>query len=181
MAPTKDDNRKGSSSERPPTHPDLEWRAVVHGKRPGDQFVRIARHRSFRRIRPGFIVPRPGAGEPRTGVGRLWLSIKRVLVGTPLASAQEHEERTGKIKGLAIFASDNISSSAYATEEIMRVLLLAGAGALALTMPITLVIVVVLAIVVISYQQVIRAYPGGGGSYMVASHNLGPLPGLAAG
>ena len=71
----------------------------------------------------------------------------------------------------------NISSSAYATEEIMRVLVLAGAGALALTMPLTLAIVVVLAIVVISYQQTIRAYPKGGGSYIVASDNLGRVPG----
>src|SRR5439155_269160 len=82
--------------------------------------------------------------------------------------------------GLAVFASDNISSSAYATEEIMRVLVLAVAGALTLTIPITVAVVVVLAIVVISYQQTIRAYPNGGGSYIVANDNLGPLPGLTA-
>src|SRR5207244_12012230 len=82
---------------------------------------------------------------------------------------------------LGIFSSEYISSSAYATEEIMRVLLLAGVGALALTLPITLVICVVLAIVVLSYQQVIRAYPNGGGSYVVAKDNLGPLAGLGAG
>jgi amino acid transporter len=79
-----------------------------------------------------------------------------------------------------VFASDNISSSAYATEEIMRVLALAGAGALVLTMPITIVVVVVLAIVVTSYRQTISAYPKGGGSYIVASDNLGTLPGLTA-
>jgi amino acid transporter len=82
--------------------------------------------------------------------------------------------------GLAVFASDNISSSAYATEEIMRVLIIAGAGALVLTLPITGVIVVVLAIVVTSYRQTIAAYPSGGGSYIVASDNLGTLPGLTA-
>ncbi|MDP9266683.1 MAG: APC family permease, partial [Chloroflexota bacterium] len=71
-------------------------------------------------------------------------------------------------------------SSAYATEEIMRVLAFAGLGALSLTMPITIVIVVVLAIVVASYQQTIRAYPNGGGSYIVASDNLGPAAGLTA-
>src|SRR5262249_32617353 len=79
-----------------------------------------------------------------------------------------------------VFASDNISSSAYATEEIMRVLVLAGGGALALTMPITVAIVIVLAIVVTSYQQTIAAYPNGGGSYIVASDNLGPVAGLIA-
>src|SRR4029453_7691953 len=66
------------------------------------------------------------------------------------------------------------------TEEIMRVLTLAGAGALALTMPITIGIVLVLAILVLGYQQTIRAYPNGGGSYIVASDNLGPVPGLTA-
>lgn len=104
--------------------------------------------------------------------------LKRVLIGRPIASAREHAERVGVITGLALFASDNISSSAYATEEIMRVLILAGVGALSSTLPITFVIVAVLAIVVTSYQQVIRAYPTGGGSYIVANDNLGPLPGL---
>src|SRR5439155_27306750 len=97
----------------------------------------------------------------------------------PLASAEEAGERVGKLTGLAIFASDNISSSAYATEEIMRALILAGAGALALTMPITIVICLVLGIVVLSYRQVIRAYPNGGGSYVFEADNLGPLTSLA--
>ena len=99
------------------------------------------------------------------------------MIGPRIASEREIQERVGPAKGLAVFASDNISSSAYATEEIMRVLVLAGAGALSLTLPITFVIVVVLAIVVTSYQQTIQAYPNGGGSYIVASDNLGPCPG----
>jgi amino acid transporter len=105
---------------------------------------------------------------------------RRFLFGRRIPTEHEIHERLGVAKGLAVFASDNISSSAYATEEIMRVLILAGAGALALTMPITLAIVAVLAIVVASYQQTIRAYPNGGGSYIVASDNLGPLSGLTA-
>ena len=103
-----------------------------------------------------------------------------MLIGRRLRTSEEIRERIGVVKGLAVFASDNISSSAYATEEIMRVLLLAGAGALTLTMPITIAIVAVLAIVVISYQQTIGAYPNGGGSYIVASDNLGPGAGLVA-
>jgi amino acid transporter len=79
-----------------------------------------------------------------------------------------------------VLASDNISSSAYATEEIMRVLAFAGAGALVLTMPTAIVVVIVLAIVATSYRQTIAAYPKGGGSYIVASDNLGTLPGLTA-
>src|SRR5438270_760847 len=97
-----------------------------------------------------------------------------------IPNEREIHERVNVVKGLAVFASDNVSSSAYASEEIMRVLVLAGAGVLALTMPITIAIVVVLAIVVASYQQTIRAYPSGGGSYIVASDNLGPFPGLVA-
>lgn len=142
--------------------------------------VRIARHRAFRRVRRGIIVPKPEAEEPHTRLGRIGRFFKRLVIGAPLATAQEQEERTSKIKGLAIFASDNISSSAYATEEMMRVLVLAGAAALALTMPITIAILVVLAIVITSYLQVIRAHPEGGGSYIVALHDLGPVAGLTA-
>jgi amino acid transporter len=103
-----------------------------------------------------------------------------VLFGRPLSIHDEVHERLGVIPGLSIFASDNISSSAYATEEIMRVLALAGAATLSLTMPITIGIVIVLGIVVTSYRQTIAAYPNGGGSYIVASDNLGTLPGLIA-
>ncbi len=121
-----------------------------------------------------------GVGQSKGPIGRTYAQVKRLLVGRPLASHEEPHERVNVFTGLAVFASDNISSSAYATEEIMRVLVLAGLGTLALTLPITIAIVVVLAVVVLSYQQTIGAYPSGGGSYIVASDNLGPLPGLTA-
>jgi len=92
----------------------------------------------------------------------------------------EESERLGVFTGLAILGSDNISSSAYATEEAMRVLALAGIGAFVFLTPIAIAIVGVLAIVVLSQSQVIQAYPNGGGSYVVASDNLGVLPGLVA-
>ncbi|HEY8807478.1 MAG TPA: APC family permease [Candidatus Limnocylindria bacterium] len=120
------------------------------------------------------------AFEPEGPMGRGIERVRTILFGRRLSTEQENEERLSKVTGLAIFASDNISSSAYATEETMRALALAGAGALALTMPLTIAIVVILAIVVISYLQVIKAYPNGGGSYVVASENLGRLPGLIA-
>jgi len=160
---------------------DLQRVEAVHGKLPGDRYLRLSRHRDFRRVRAGYLVPRITADQPKTGAGRVIGLFKRLLIGRPLASAEEAEQRVNRFIGLAIFASDNISSSAYATEEIMRVLVLAGVGALALTLPITFVICVVLGIVVLSYRQVIRAYPNGGGSYIVAKDNLGPLAGLAAG
>jgi amino acid transporter len=162
------------------SHPDLEWRETVKGSKPGDRFVRVATHKGFTRVGRGHLVPRKGTGEPTSQLGRALQRVNRVLIGRPLATSEEPHERLNVFTGLAVFASDNISSSAYATEEIMRVLVLAGAGVLALTMPITLVIVLVLAIVVVSYQQTIRAYPNGGGSYIVASDNLGPLAGLTA-
>jgi len=138
------------------------------------------RERGFRRRAPGHLIAEEAVLAPSGPAARAAESLKRLLIGKRLRSEQEIEERVGILKGLAVFASDNISSAAYATEEIMRVLILAGAGALALTMPITVGIVVVLAIVVTSYQQTIRAYPNGGGSYIVASDNLGAGPGLVA-
>src|SRR6267378_5136636 len=123
---------------------------------------------------PGYLIADEDVLRPNGVLGHAVEGVRRALIGRRLRTAEEIRERIGVVKGLAVFASDNISSSAYATEEIMRVLLLAGAGALALTMPVTIAIVVVLAIVVISYQQTIGAYPNGGGSYIVASDNLGP-------
>jgi amino acid transporter len=154
----------------------IAWKRVVRGSRPGNLFIRVAPHPDFKRVGPGLITPRPSLSEPRTLFGH----VRRFLLGKPIASAAELLERVTVIRGLAIFASDNISSSAYATEEIMRVLILAGAAALSITMPITIAIVAVLAIVVLSYRQVIRAYPNGGGSYIVAHDNLGPIAGLTA-
>ena len=157
---------------------DLEMRELGRGSHVGDRYVRIAHHRNFTRVGPGHIVAaQTAAGTP---VGRIVSRIGRALFGRPIATADEPNERVNVFTGLAVFASDNISSSAYATEEIMRVLVLAGAGALVLTMPITIGIVIVLAVVVVSYQQTIRAYPNGGGSYIVASENLGRRAGLTA-
>ncbi len=163
-----------------PSSPELEWRELVHGPRPGDVYVRIGTHRAFQRQPDGLLAPRPELLEPASGWGRLWHHLKRVLIGPPIATSQEARERLTKVKALAIFSSDALSSVAYATEEIMRVLVLAGTGALVFTLPIAGVIVLLLAIVVISYQQTIRAYPSGGGAYIVASENLGRLAGLTA-
>jgi amino acid transporter len=162
------------------TDSDLADLEVVRGLRPGDRYVRVRHHRDFRRAQPGHLVPREDVGQSQHGLGRGLASLKRLLLGRRLATWEEPHERVSTFTGLAVFASDNISSSAYATEEIMRVLVLAGIGALALTMPITLVIVAVLAVVVLSYQQTIAAYPSGGGSYIVASDNLGTRAGLIA-
>jgi len=108
-------------------------------------------------------------------------ALKRVIVGEPLATAQARHERLSKSTGLAIFASDNLSSVAYASEEILRVLILAGIGALDLASPIGVAIAVVIAIVIYSYRQTLLAYPQGASDYIVAKDNIGPLAGLTAG
>src|SRR3989442_10870715 len=163
------------------TTSDLEERHDVRGRQQGDRYVRIVHpyNNEFQRKSAGHLVATEEVLAQTTAPGRLADRARRLLFGARIPTAQEIQERVGKAKGLAVFASDNISSSAYATEEIMRVLLLAGLGTMAaLTLTITLVIIAVLAIVVLSYQQTSRAYPNGGGSYIVASDNLGPFPGL---
>ena len=106
--------------------------------------------------------------------------LKRALVGPPMPLAQARHERLRKRVALAVFSSDAMSSVAYATEEILLVLVLAGTAALSLGVPIAVAITALLAIVTISYQQTIHAYPSGGGSYIVARENLGDIPGLVA-
>jgi amino acid transporter len=106
--------------------------------------------------------------------------LKRVFVGSPLPTAQQRHERLDKTTALATFASDALSSVAYATEEILLVLVLAGTGALSYSLPIGIAIAILIAIVVSSYRQTIRAYPQGGGAYIVTKDNLGVVPGLLA-
>src|SRR3989454_568274 len=106
--------------------------------------------------------------------------LKRALIGAPLATSQLIHERISKLKGLAVFSSDALSSPAYATEEILIVLVTAGTAAVALALPVAIAISAVLAIVAFSYYQTIHAYPSGGGAYIVAHDNLGMWPGLAA-
>src|SRR5207247_11219083 len=107
-------------------------------------------------------------------------TLKRLLVGSPIPSHLAHHERLARVPGLAVLSSDALSSVAYATEEILRVLILVGAAALGYASPIAFVIAAILAIVVFSYRQTIQAYPSGGGAYLVSKDNLGEMPALIA-
>ena len=107
--------------------------------------------------------------------------LKRILVGRALASHKAEHQLLPKFLALPVFSSDPLSSVAYATEEMMLVLALAGAAALSFKVPLALAVALLLAIVVTSYRQTVRAYPRGGGSYLVAKENLGIIPGLVAG
>ena len=107
-------------------------------------------------------------------------TVKRILLGSPIATAEEMSERLPKKFALPVFASDAISSTAYATEEILLALVLAGTVAVAYSFWIAVAVVLLLVIVALSYQQTIHAYPNGGGSYVVSRENLGLFPGLVA-
>jgi amino acid transporter len=108
--------------------------------------------------------------------------LKRLVLGRPLATARLEHERLGKPTALAVFSSDNMSSVAYATEEILRVLIPAvGLAAFSLLLPISTAIVLVEAILIFSYRQTIKAYPSAGGAYIVTKDNLGLMPAQLAG
>lgn len=106
--------------------------------------------------------------------------IKRFLVGKPIATEHQHHERLSRITALAVFSSDALSSVAYATEAILSILILGGSVALGYSLPVAVGIAVLLVVVAFSYRQTIRAYPKGGGGYIVARENLGDIYGLIA-
>ncbi|HEY8868851.1 MAG TPA: APC family permease [Candidatus Limnocylindrales bacterium] len=154
----------------------------LRGRKLADRRVRVDRPHSqfFRYTGPGQMVAKQAASAPATPMDRLAARIRRIAIGRPLASEEEITERLPKKKALAIFSSDPISSSAYATEEIMRVLLVAGAGALLFSIEISFAIAVMLAVVSISYRQICFAYPSGGGAYVVSRENLSARIALVA-
>ena len=157
-------------------------RRPLQGRKAGDQRVRVERPHStyFRYAGPNQLVAKQAASQPRTRTGQAIARLRSILFGRPLSIHEEMEERLPKKKALAIFSSDPISSSAYATEEILRVLVLAGVGALFLSLPIAAAIALLLAVVSTSYRQIGYAYPSGGGAYAVARANLPTLASLMA-
>ena len=167
----------------PESEADLYWREVRRGILPGERYVRIVRPQvgKLKRVEPGHLM-----ATERTLVGRSWVErslarVRRFLFGRPLTTADLPHERLSKVKALAVFASDAVSSSAYATDEILLALAVAGTAAIQQwTMPVAFAIAVLLAIVATSYRQTIRAYPQGGGSYIVTKDNLGTIPSLIA-
>ena len=112
---------------------------------------------------------------------RMHLSWRNLLIGRPLATADAPHQTVGKLIGLAVFASDALSSSAYSNQEVLVILVMAGSGAFHYSLPIVFVLVGLLTILTISYEQTIHAYPNGGGAYIVARDNLGELPAQIAG
>ena len=154
----------------------------LRGRKVGDRRVRVDRPhaRYFRYTGPGVLEAKLAADEPATAAGRSLQLARHTLFGRPLASDEELEQRLPKWKALPVFSSDVMSSVAYASEAALFTLAAAGAVAFGYLMPISILIVALLFVVTFSYRQTIRAYPNGGGSYIVARANLGVLPGLVA-
>lgn len=166
----------------PVTGLDIDLREVRYGATGRTPYLRVVpRQRTFTRVAPGFIEATREGSRPQGRLERTLAAIKGMLLGSPFATSRLAHERLDKVKALAIFSSDALSSSAYATEEILLILVLAGSGALHNSLAIAAVIVTLLTIVTLSYRQTIRAYPNGGGAYIVAHENLGRGAGLTAG
>jgi amino acid transporter len=123
----------------------------------------------------------PRGGTPDSTGGRLQVGLRRLLVGPPLRSSAVAEERMSNALALPVLSPDALSSVAYGPQAMFAILILAGSTQLKLSLPIGAVLVVLMISVGLGYRQVIRAYPHGGGSYIVASDSLGPRWGLLAG
>jgi amino acid transporter len=163
--------------------PDVELYEEDEDTGGGTGVVRVARSEAagLERREQGDLRATVRAERPKEGPGRVLADIRGALLGQPLASARMSHERLTKVKALAVLSSDALSSVAYATEQTLAVLLVAGPAALQDSPGIAAAIVVLLLLVGLSYRQTIQAYPKGGGSYIVASDNLGHVPGLVAG
>ncbi len=155
-------------------------RQSLPGVKPGDRRVQVERPKAryFRYQAPGVLSAKLTVDEPTTPLGHLVARTRYALFGHPISSEAELTERLPKWKALPVFSSDVMSSVAYASEASLFTLLAAGSGSFGYLLPISIGIVAVLFIVTFSYRQTIRAYPNGGGSYIVARANLGVLPGL---
>jgi amino acid transporter len=175
----------------PPPEPDAP--AAASPDRASDEssqseLVTGREHLGSRYYRVRFMRPRRvtiDAGEPRSEIAEppqagIFTRLKHVLIGTPIPSEKAIHERIGIVKALALLSSDALSSVAYGTEASLAILLTAGIALSSINLAIGAIIIVLLAIVAFSYRQTIMHYPTGGGSYIVASHHLGEIPGLIA-
>jgi amino acid transporter len=162
--------------------PDLIVSEVRRGVRFGDTYIRTQQSHQhyFRKVGPGHFVAEEESHRPAGLFAKFYRTLKKIMLGRPLETAEEIHQRLNKFKALAVFGSDAISSSAYATEAALVILMAAGNGALHISFYAAIAIVILLAIVAFSYRQTIYAYPNGGGSYIVSRENLGVMPGLIA-
>ena len=174
-----DENTNRSPDDRE-TDPHEHHTSTVRGKKPGDRYVRLVRSTDVPTTAKDSYYYVAEQTMPQTMVGRFMRRARRILIGRPLETSQAIHQRLSKVQALAVFSSDALSSTAYATEEILLILVLAGSLAYNYVIPIGLAIAALLAIVVFSYRQTVHAYPQGGGAYIVTKDNLGRSPSLLA-
>jgi amino acid transporter len=155
---------------------------VREGLRPEHRYLRAVprEDQQFRHIGPWRWESTQAAERPRSFSGWFWSTVRHLLFGSPLATAQEGQQRLSKFKALAVLASDALSSVAYATEEILWVLVAASQAFISLALPVAIAIAALLLVVVVSYRQTVLAYPQGGGAYSVAKDNLDARVALVA-
>jgi amino acid transporter len=144
------------------------------------RFYRSSPDSALRRLDRATLQATVQASRARAGMGGKVATLQSMLIGAPISTAKQAHERLTKLKALAVLSSDALSSVAYATDQILAVLVLAGTATLYLSVPIGAAILLVLIAVTLSYRQTVKPYPTGGGSYVVAKDNLGPIPGLTA-
>ncbi|GAC1329524.1 MAG: APC family permease [Candidatus Dormibacteria bacterium] len=144
------------------------------------RFYRDATEAPLRRLDDATLRASIHGSRARLGMGKRVADLRSVLLGQPISTARQAHERLTKVKALAVLSSDALSSVAYATDQILSVLVLAGTATLFLSLPIGAAILLVLILVTLSYRQTVKPYPTGGGSYVVAKDNLGVVPGLTA-
>ena len=161
-------------------NPDLVSIETHRGTRPGESYARVKRVSRFTKAGPGHFVAKPEKEIPQSRVARTFRNLKIFFIGRPLYTTEEGRQRLNKMRALAVFGSDAISSSAYATQASLAILMVAGSAALGISMYTALAVAILLSIVAFSYRQTVHAYPQGGGSYNVSRENLGQTAGLVA-
>jgi hypothetical protein len=187
--PTQDSQPPSSEPSQPSRPPDrqrplslLRIAEVREGLRPEHRYLRAVprQDQQFRRLGPWRWESTLAAERPHSFSGWFWSTLRHLLFGSPLATAQESQQRLSKLKALAVPASDALSSVAYATEEILWVLVAASQAFISLALPVAIAIAGLLLVVVVSYRQTVLAYPQGGGAYSVAKDNLDARVALVA-
>jgi amino acid transporter len=170
----------GQKEDSGKLNPDLISIETHRGTRPGESYARVKRVSRFAKAGPGYFVAKPEKEIPTSRAERSLRDLRKFFIGRPLYTAEEGTQRLNKIRALAVFGSDAISSSAYATEASLTILMVAGSAALGVSMYTALAVAILLSIVAFSYRQTVHAYPQGGGSYNVSRENLGRRSGLIA-
>jgi amino acid transporter len=176
-SPKDSKNEKTEDTELIPEPTSLEQKKNLHH---GGIHPQAKKTRLFRRVKPDYFIAMPESEIPEGRFQQAYYKFKRFIIGRPLRSIDETYQRLTNLKAIAVFGSDAISSSAYATEAAIVVLVAAGSTAIGVSFYISIAVAILLSMVAFSYRQTVHAYPQGGGTYSVSRENLGLIPGLVS-